>query len=208
MKTPRALHLGLLAAVGLATAARGDTSSIDPVLAATPQVVDALTGVDFPVVQSEMVTQKASLDSLLGTTASDALSAIAGAGDEIPYGTRLRATRAIALYPSDSARAELTSLIAAHLAGMEAPRSSTNNPGFETLGVIAATEALGTIGTPADVATIVPLLDKEESRDIRAAAARALRDIGSATAIAPLHARLAKETVPQVQFWISDALRV
>ena len=159
MKTPRALHVGMLAALGLATAARGDTSSIDPVLAATPQVVDALTGVDFPVAQSEMVTQKASLDSLLGTTAADALSAIAGAGNEIPYGTRLRATRALALYPSDAARAELTALIAAHLAGMEAPRSSTNNPGFETLGVIAATEALGTIGTPDDVATIGPLLD-------------------------------------------------
>jgi HEAT repeat protein len=211
---PRAAHLALLAAVGLGTAARGDTSTIDPVLAATPQVVAALTGVDFPVAQSEMASQKATLDALLGTTATDALSAIASAGydttvaDTIGYGTRLRATRALALYPSDEARGELTALIAAHVAAMDSPASTTNNPGFETLGVIASVEALGQIGTAADVTTIVPLLDKEESRDVRSAAARALRDLGSATAIAPLHARLAKETVPQVQFWISDALRV
>jgi HEAT repeat protein len=199
MKTPRAVHLALLAAVGLATSARGDVASIDPALAATPQVVAALTGVDFPVAKSEMDSQKASLDALLGTAALDTLSAIAAAGDDVAPGIRLRAIRAIALYPSDPARAQLTSMISVH-----SPATS----GFELLQLLSAIEALGTIGTPADVATIVPLLDKEESRDIRSAAARALRDIGSATAIAPLHARLAKETVPQVQFWISDALRV
>jgi HEAT repeat protein len=202
----RAVHLALLAAIGLATAARGDTSSIDPVLAATPQVVAALTGVDFPVAKSDMDSQRVTLDALLGTSALDTLSAIASAGDEIAPGTRLRSLRAMALYPGDPARADLTAMIATASAAMSDPNNKM--PGFSTLQVIAATEALGLIGTPADVATIVPLLDKEESRDIRSAAARALRDLGSATAIAPLHARLAKETVPQVQFWISDALRV
>ena len=80
--------------------------------------------------------------------------------------------------------------------------------GVEVLELRAAIEALGVIGLPADVDTLVPLLDKEDCRDIRAAAARALRDIGSSTAIAPLRARLVKEASPQVQFAISDALRV
>jgi HEAT repeat protein len=194
----RALHLAMLAALGAATAAHGDTSAIDPVAAATPQVIDALTAIDFPAVKTEMDSQKASLDSLLGTSQVDTLSAIAASTDLAP-GVRLRALRALALYPSDPTRAALTAEITAH---------SAATTGVDVLLLRTAIEALGVVGQPADVATIVPLLDKEESRDIRAAAARALRDIGSSTAIAPLHARLAKETVPQVQFWISDALRV
>ena len=198
MRMPRALHLVLLAAVGATSAARGDTSAIDPVAAATPEVIDALTGVDFPVAKSEMDSQKAALDALLGADPVPTLSAIADSVELAP-GVRLRALRAIALYPSDSARAALTASITEHAAA---------TTGVDVLQLRTAIEALGLVGTPADVDTIVPLLDKEECRDIRAAAARALRDIGSSTAIAPLHARLAKETVAQVQFWISDALRV
>jgi HEAT repeat protein len=198
MRMPRAIHLTMLAALAVATTARGDTTSIDPVAAATPQVIDALTGIDFPIAKSEMDSQKAALDALLGTDPVTTLSAIADSTD-IATGIRLRALRAIALYPSDSARAALTAEITEHDAAIS---------GTDVLLLRAAIEALGLVGAPADVATVVPLLDKEESRDIRAAAARALRDLGSSTAIAPLHARLAKEKVPQVQFWISDALRV
>ena len=197
----RALHLALLAAIGVASTARGDisaTGAIDPVAAATPQVIDALTAIDFPAMKSEMDSQKATLDTLLGSDPVDTLSAIANSSD-LAAGIRLRALRALALYPSDATRAALTDEIMQH---------SAATTGVDALLLRTAVEALGLVGQPADVATIVPLLDKEECRDIRAGAARALRDIGSSTAIAPLHARLAKETVPQVQFWISDALRV
>jgi HEAT repeat protein len=194
----RALHLVLLAAIAGGAAARGDTSAIDPVAAATPEVVDALTAIDFPAVKSEMDSQKASLDTLLGSDPVDTLVAISDS-TELAAGIRLRALRALALYPSDATRAALTNEITSHAAATS---------GVDVLVLRTAIEALGLVGQPADVATIVPLLDKEECRDIRAAAARALRDLGSSTAIAPLHARLAKETVPQVQFWISDALRV
>ena len=188
----RARHAGLLAAVALASAAHGDPTSIDPVSAATPQVVDELTGVDF-------TAPKAALDDLLGASAVPSLAAIAGADTQISPGVRLRALRALALYPEDDARAALRDAIGKH---------ATASAGLDILELRAAIEALGIIGDATDVARIVPFLDKEESRDIRAAAARALRDLGSTTAIAPLHARLAKEKVPQVQFWISDALRV
>lgn len=192
MRMPRALHAGLLAAIALASAAHGDPTSIDPVSAATPEVIDELTGVDF-------TAPKATLDDLLGANAVPSLAAIADADTQISPGVRLRALRALALYPQDDARAALRAAIVKH---------STASAGLDILELRAAIEALGLIGDATDVARIVPFLDKEESRDIRAAAARALRDLGSTTAIAPLHARLAKEKVPQVQFWISDALRV
>lgn len=192
MRLTRALHAGLLAAVALASAAHGDPSSIDPVSAATPQVVDELTGVDF-------TAPRAALDDLLGANAVASLAAIADADTQISPGVRLRALRALALYPEDDARTALRAAIVKH---------ATASAGLDILELRAAIEALGMIGDATDVARIVPFLDKEESRDIRAAAARALRDLGSTTAIAPLHARLAKEKVPQVQFWISDALRV
>lgn len=195
----RARHAGLLAAIALASASHGDPTQIDPVSAATPQVVDALTGLDFPARQNEMTAQRGELDLLLGADPVASLTAIANADTQVAAGVRVRAIRALALYAQDDARAALRDLIAKH---------ALASTGLEILELRAAIEALGIVGDTTDVARIVPFLDKEESRDVRAAAARALRDLGSTTAIAPLHARLAKEKAPQVQFWISDALRV
>ncbi len=188
-RAPRLTIVTLVAAAAAGSGARADRAFE---VTASPQIVDALTGIDF-------VAEKPTLDSLLGATPVDSLSAIAGALTDVNPGVRIRAVRAIALYPSDDARTALTAQIQAHTAA---------SSGVEILELRAAIEALGVIGQPSDVDIIAPLLDKEDARDIRAAAARALRDIGAATAIAPLHARLAKETVPQVQFAISDALRV
>ncbi|HTJ47092.1 MAG TPA: HEAT repeat domain-containing protein [Kofleriaceae bacterium] len=189
----------IVLSLAIAATARGDQQTIDPVAAATPQVVDALTGVDFPNAAGEIDAQRASLDALLGTDPVSSLAAIADADAQIPSGVRIRALRALALYDTDPARAALRTAIAKH---------GASTSGIDLLELRAAIEGLGLIGDATDVATIVPFLDKEESRDIRSAAARALRDIGSTTAIAPLHARLTKEKVAQVQFWISDALRV
>lgn len=186
----------ILLALFAAATARGAGGA--PNVQATPAMIDALTGIDFPAKPSEMAAQKVQLDALLGASPVAELVAIAD-DDNTNAGVRLRAVRAIALYPSDEARAALTNEIALH---------GQSSSGVELLQLRAAVEALGLVGLPGDVDTLVPLLDKEDSRDIRAAAARALRDLGSPTAIAPLRARLTKETVEQVRFAISDALRV
>jgi HEAT repeat protein len=183
--------IALVAAVAAAGGARADLPAT-PTSAPSAAVIDALTGIDF-------VAQRSSLDVLLGPDPVSELDSIATSTPDVDPGVRLRAVRALSLYPSVEARTALTDEIAAY---------ATAVSGVDLLQLRTAVEALGVIGQPEDVATIVPLLNKEESRDVRAAAATALRDIGSSTAIMPLRARLAKETVPQVTFAISDALRV
>jgi HEAT repeat protein len=72
----------------------------------------------------------------------------------------------------------------------------------------AAVEALGIArtGNPDDVPRLVPYLD-HPSRDIRAATARALRDMCNTGAIVPLRTRYQNEQVDQVRLAISTALR-
>jgi HEAT repeat protein len=193
---PRSL-LAIAATVAVATGARAELQPL--AVSASPEVIAALTGIDFPVVKSEMDHQKAALDGLFGADAVTSLSTLADAQNEVSPGVRIRAVRALALYPGPATRALLIGYI---------HDKSSASAGIEVLELRAAVEALGVIGQAEDVVELVPLLEKEDSRDVRAAAARALRDIGSASAIAPLRARLSKETVPQVQFAISDALRV
>jgi HEAT repeat protein len=188
--TRRFTIVTVVAGLAAASGARADRELF--AVNASPEIVDALTGIDF-------VAQKPTLDPLLGPTPIESLTQLASTQADVSPGIRLRALRALALYPSQEARDVLVAHIHAH-----APASS----GIEVLQLRTAVEALGLIGMPDDVADLVPLLDKEDSRDVRAAAARALRDIGATSAIAPLRARLGKETVPQVQFAISDALRV
>jgi HEAT repeat protein len=181
--------LTILGLVSLATGARGDLPAAPSLPSAA--LVDALTGIDF-------VAQRPALDPLLGANPGDVLASIA-ASEVVDPGVRLRALRAIALYPSAASRAALANEIALHSAAIS---------GTELLHLRAAVEALGLIGQPEDVAAVVPMLDKEESRDVRAAAAYALRDIGSTAASNPLRIRLNKEKKEQVRFAISDALRV
>jgi len=71
----------------------------------------------------------------------------------------------------------------------------------------ATIEALGVLRVPDDVTLLVPQLN-HPSRDIRAATARALRDLGNTQAIVPLRARYDQDQVDQVKVAISDALRV
>ena len=71
----------------------------------------------------------------------------------------------------------------------------------------AAIETLGPMGVASDVGVLVPLLD-HISRDIRAATARALRDLCNTQAITPLRVRYAKEQTDQVKLAISEALRI
>ena len=73
-------------------------------------------------------------------------------------------------------------------------------------------ETLGTLDVPPDVSLddvglLVGLLD-HASRDIRAATARALRDLCNSNAVVPLRMRYTVEPTEQVKLAISDALRI
>jgi HEAT repeat protein len=82
-----------------------------------------------------------------------------------------------------------------------------NNADWLKLRMKAAIEALGVLRIPDDVSILLPQLD-HPSRDIRASAAHALRDLGNTQAIPTLRARYQQEQVQQVRIAISDALRV
>lgn len=84
---------------------------------------------------------------------------------------------------------------------------SADQDGRSMLRLRAGIEALGVIasGEQSDVDLLVPLLN-HQSRDIRFATARALRELCIQSAETPLRNRYEQETVPQVRLAISAAL--
>ena len=153
---------------------------------------DLLHGID-------LVPSHALYDPTLGNDPVPTLMAIAmPASGTADVGARVRAIRALSLYSDDSVRASLTTLI------------TTLTPSTVVSDIIllnSSIESLGLCGQATDVPTIEPLLNYDNSRDIRATAARALRDIGSTTAIDALRTRYAIETTAEVRLAISEALR-
>ena len=85
--------------------------------------------------------------------------------------------------------------------------TATAHDGSQVLLLRAAIETLGTMRVSSDASTLQPLLD-HPSRDIRAATARALRDLCNNQAITPLRARYSVEMTDQVKLAISEALRI
>ena len=158
-------------------------------------VVDLLAAAD------EVATRER-LDDVLGDAPLAELKQVA-ADEAVDVGVRLRATRALGLYPSDEARTALHQAMAERGNCVLDGAAVTGTP---LLFVRAALEALGAMHDPRDVERIVPCL-QANSRDLRVAAARALRDLGASTAVCPLQERREVETVPQVQSAISEALR-
>jgi HEAT repeat protein len=151
---------------------------------------------------ADEVVARERLDQALGPAPVATLRATATDGGVDP-GIRLRALRALGLYPSPESRAALHDALVA--------RGRCDGDGAAVTGtdlvfVRAALEALGAIGDPEDVAWIVPCL-QAKSRDLRVAAARSLRDLGASTAVCPLQRQRDVEVVPQVQSAISAALR-
>jgi urea transport system permease protein len=168
------------AAIRPATAPPGDTG-----------VVEILSGIDY-------IPSRGSLDDELGAGAADKLIAIArGTAEEsADAGVRIRAYRALALYPGATTEAALRASIAEHAGG----------GAIDTLYLRAAAESLVQIAGADAVDDLVPLLD-HQSRDVRASTARALGDTGSGAAVSPLRARLSIEEVGQVRLAIAEALR-
>jgi HEAT repeat protein len=119
-------------------------------------------------------------------------------------GIRLRAIHALAKYcPVPCSNTEL-----AHqsLSGLIAGERNETS-GSSVLLLRAAIETIGALHVADDVNVLVPLLD-HGSRDVRAATARALRDLCNTQAITPLRVRYTSESTEQVKLAISEALRV
>lgn len=191
----------LVGAAGLVAVVLGASALADVQL--TQPVINALTQIDA-VPSSQQITQ-----AFNGST-SEALSSlqqIANPTNFVDRGVQLRAVRALIHYcqstpcgASDPAHVTLRDIATL-------PKYRDSRSGSDLLVLRAAIESLGILQVPADVDILVPQL-QHPSRDIRAAVARALRDLGNTQAIPPLRARYNIETSQQVQLAISDALRV
>jgi hypothetical protein len=165
---------------------------------------NALTAID-------QVPTKSQLDQAFPSGALQKLSDIATDPDTSPdaIGIRLRAIHALAKY---CAATPCTSADLAHqsvVSVISATRSAQS--GAQVLLLRAAIETLGAMRVSTDVSILAgtsSLLD-HPSRDIRAATARALRDLCNPQAIAPLRMRYsAPLETDQVKLAISEALRI
>ncbi|MGE0396089.1 MAG: HEAT repeat domain-containing protein [Kofleriaceae bacterium] len=126
-------------------------------------------------------------------------------GDGVDTGVQLRAVRALVQYckspcGSHEAHDTLVTLIGT-------PKYRDSRAGRDLLVLRATIEAIGVLRVVDDMNLLLPFL-QHPSRDIRAATAHALRDLGNTQAITPLRTRYLVEDVPQVQNALSDALRV
>lgn len=190
-------RVGIAVAFGLfvSAAAYGDA------LMLTQPVINALTQIDS-------IPSSTQLNTVFNGSSTEALSnltAIALSQGTVDLGVQLRAIRALTHYclaPCGTSEAHQTLETVA-----TTPRYRDARRGSDLLVLRAAIEALGVLRIPGDVSILLPQLD-HPSRDIRAAAAHALRDLGNTQAIPALRARYQQEQVKQVAIAISDALRV
>lgn len=184
--------LGLLV---IAAGARGDVPQL------TQPIINALTPIDT-LPSSQQINQVFN-DS--PTEALANLVELANPSSFVDRGVQLRAVRALIHYCSATPCGDLD---VAHrtLRDVEL-RYRAARLGSDVLVLRAAIESLGVLRVTTDLGTIQDHL-QHPSRDIRATAARALRDLGNTNAIPALRARYADETSDQVRLAISDALRV
>lgn len=202
MKRLAAFGCALACAVGLGAGSRalGDT-----MLALSNRQFDALTPIDS-VPSSQQIT-KAFNDNSTDALAGLRQLANPPVGTFVDRGVQLRSVRALIHYcattpcpESDPAHTTLVEIASSEVYQLA-------RTGSDVLVLRAALEALGALQVPSDYVLIGKQL-QHPSRDIRAAAARALRDLGNTQAIPDLRARYNVEQVEQVKTAISDALRV
>jgi hypothetical protein len=194
----RGLIATVLVALAVALAA-GATTLTQP-------VQNTLTTIDS-------VPTKTQLDFVFSGDALTNLSTIAQNSGE-DTGIRLRAIHALAKYcpdPPSTAPCTQDELAFQTLSGLiTASREET--AGENLLLLRAAIETTGTLPLTATVNeqvvdVLIGLLD-HQSRDVRAATARALRDLCNTQAVTPLRVRYTAESTEQVKLAISEALRV
>jgi hypothetical protein len=200
---PPPLALAAAAAVGLGCALVAGFLAAGPAGAGVPRggqggaapaesISEILSGIEF-------VPNRSALDVLMGDGAHDELIAIARGrdGDLDDAGLRIRAYRALGLYPSTDSEAALRTAVAEH---------GAVSRGVDTLFVRAAMDSLARVAPEASVADLAPML-QHPSQDVRAGAARALGATGAGAAEPVLRARLFEEPVMQVRLAIAEALR-
>lgn len=169
----------------------------------TQPVINALTPIDS-------VPSSTQINQAFNGSPSEALASlqqIANPTNFVDRGVQIRAVRALTHYCQSS---PCTVNDPAHLTLVEIatlPKYRDSRFGSDLLVLRAAIESLGVLRVLQDVDILTAQL-QHPSRDIRAAVARALRDLGNTQAIVPLRARYNIETSQQVQLAISDALRV
>lgn len=147
---------------------------------ARTQIEQTLSGIDY-------LPDRGRLDDLLAGTAE--LVALANSEDDtVSPGVRLRAYRSLGLFDDPIARDALVDAI---------DRFRFSFEPIEQMYLIAAIEALADLAGPEDLGPMVDALG-HDSRDVRAAAARALGATGLPEACEPLDNLIDIETEPQV----------
>jgi HEAT repeat protein len=197
MKAPRTIGRITAATAVLALCALpargGDSTS-------PSQILYALTSIDTPATKKDLERVLEDPDN-----PGNELARLQGYATDPNYdfGGRLRAIRAIPHF-CEMSRADCRSAIAVVLSGIDA---SAGTAGQKLLRRRAVIEAIGAAraGDPTDLPILVGFLN-DKSRDLRVAAARALRDLCNPAAIGPLQARQNVESVAQVRDAISEAL--
>jgi len=173
--------IGLAAMLALATTSGAQT--------ATDPVEELLSALDY-------TPDRASLDEASGSDAETDLLTLASEAGGADPGIRIRALHALAEYPSTASRTLLEDTIAIH----------TSTGGVGTLYLRAAMPSLALVARSGAVDTLAQELT-HPSRDVRAAAARALAMTEAASAVPILRDRLDVEPTLQVRLAISAAIR-
>ncbi|MDX2088541.1 MAG: HEAT repeat domain-containing protein [Kofleriaceae bacterium] len=186
------LPLVLALLTGLVVSASGHAVML------TPEQRNALT-------QLDALPSRDQLNSVHANDASLALQNLRDTAiDPADPTVQIRAIGALPQYcgspcdPANEVHATLVSVVTE-------PRYRDSRAGTDLLVLRAGIEALGTLRVAEDIDLLIPQL-AHPSRDIRAAVAHALRDLGNPLAIDALFERYPVETVPQVQLAIEDAL--
>jgi hypothetical protein len=188
----------LAAALGLVLIAAGVRAEVPQL---TQPIINALTPIDS-LPSSEQI------NDVFNDNPSEALTnliQLANPSSPVDRGVQLRAVRALIHYCAATPCPQNDPALVA-LREVEA-RYHDARTGSDVLMLRAALESIGVLRHPQDMDRLVFHL-QHPSRDIRATAARALRDLGNTNAIGPLRARYADEEFDQVRLAISDALRV
>lgn len=196
---------GIAVAIAVALGAGMAIAVGDSVLALSNPQFDTLTPIDS-VPSSQQITK------VFNNNSSDALAGLQQlanppAGTFVDRGVQLRSVRALIHYCATTPCGQADPAHMTLRAIASDPVYADARSGGELLVLRAALEALGVLRVPVDIDLLVPQL-QHPSRDIRAGAARALRDLGNTNAIPFLRARLNIEDEAQVKTAISDALRV
>jgi hypothetical protein len=188
------IHQALVIAamsVGFSFASHGGGTAEPPQL--SDEAIYALTSIDG-------VPNPAQLEALI----PDALGTLrAHARSETGNQTRIRlsAIRAISLWPPSAENQLTLKLVLAN--------NLLLNSGASVLLAQAAIESLGRQAGALDTELVTAVSDSltHSSRDIRFAAARALRQIGAVSALDALYARRDTENVPAVRLAITEAIQ-